>query len=326
MATWLNIAFTFVIAVATVAYVLFTRRLWQETKKSADAATKAADAATAAATIYRPYIGLVCIGQPNDPHNKWWTFKFSLQNYGNSPAVSVSAKFELMLSGETIASLNDPKSAEIFPQSGHNVIFTCNLGKNARRFAGGGTITYRERVVNDMSPRVLAQEIVEKNAGDKISEIVLSGDAFSKKTSDLTIAIQMGEIFRQNGLPSPVQAELTHEARISGWQLMYSLLESKEWHISDACPALIECIPTLIRDEDDLEDVLKVEGDDPAGAARYGIWARMRPGHAPFEVTFQEELSLISDPTSRAIHAQRLLAQQRERIRCDGMEGGGGKT
>jgi len=43
--SWISAFFTVVIAVATVAYVWLTRRLWQETKKSADAATEAVRAA-----------------------------------------------------------------------------------------------------------------------------------------------------------------------------------------------------------------------------------------------------------------------------------------
>ena len=42
---WISAAFTFVIAVATVFYVVYTRRLWAETKKSADAANASAEAA-----------------------------------------------------------------------------------------------------------------------------------------------------------------------------------------------------------------------------------------------------------------------------------------
>ena len=202
--------------------------------------------------------------------------------------------------------------------------FAHNSAINWHTIRDSGVITYWERVVNNMTRRVLAQEIVEKNRGENIKEFILSHDAFAERTSDLTIAIQMGEILRQNGLPMPVEAERTREARISGWQLMYSLLEEGRLFISDACTQLIECLPMLTRDDDDLEDVLKIEGDDPADAARYGIWARMRPGRVPFEVTFQRELSEISDPTSRAIHAKRLIAQRDERIRRDGMDGRAG--
>ena len=58
---------------------------------------------------------------------------------------------------------------------------------------------------------------------------------------------------------------------------MSQLLDADMWLISDACPKLIQCLPSLIRDEDDPESVLKVDysdneiGDDPADSARMGL-------------------------------------------------------
>src|SRR6202007_12400 len=59
--------------------------------------------------------------------------------------------------------------------------------------------------------------------------------------------------------------------RLGGWQLMYQLLESDAWVISETCAKLIECIPQVVRDERRREDIRKVDGDDPADAARYGL-------------------------------------------------------
>jgi len=55
------------------------------------------------------------------------------------------------------------------------------------------------------------------------------------------------------------------------WQLMDQMLESNAWVITDNCVKLIECILLLIRDVGRIEDIRKVDGDDPADAARYGL-------------------------------------------------------
>jgi hypothetical protein len=55
------------------------------------------------------------------------------------------------------------------------------------------------------------------------------------------------------------------------WQLMSQMLESNAWVITDNCVKLIECIPLLIRDVGRIKDIRKVDGDDPADAARYGL-------------------------------------------------------
>ncbi len=199
----------------------------------------------------------------------------------------------------------------------------------------GRIVTYREYVQNMLSPRMLAQAIVEKTKLEKIREIYLSPDAFAQRTSEASIAEQLGEVLQQNGLPRPVPA---NDDRIGGWQLMYQLLERDAWVISSKCPRLIDCMPTLVRDERRVEDVRKMEGDDPADAARYGIVPGVRyagvgaqdgapgAGQAPPEiggarfvpgipVAVQIERQITAeDPTSRAIHQQRLQAEARKQL------------
>ncbi len=86
--------------------------------------------------------------------------------------------------------------------------------------------------------------------------------------SDATIAEQIGEVLAQHGLPRPTRAD---DDRVGGWQLMYQLLERDAWVIADNCVRLIDCLPQLVRDTRRVEDVRKVDGDDPADAARYGL-------------------------------------------------------
>jgi hypothetical protein len=115
---------------------------------------------------------------------------------------------------------------------------------------------------------MLGQAIAERCGRERISEIFLSPDAFAHRTAEASIAEQLSEIFTVNGLPRPSPAD---DDRVGGWQLMYQLLESDSWVITDNCSKLIECLPHLVRDESRSEDIRKVDGDDPADAARYGL-------------------------------------------------------
>ncbi len=147
----------------------------------------------------------------------------------------------------------------------------------------GRIVTYREFVQPGLSPRMLGQAIAERCGRERISEIFLSPDAFARRTAEASIAEQLGEIFAMNGLPRPVPAD---DDRIGGWQLMYQLLESDSWVITDNCRKLIECLPHLVRDDGRTEDIRKVDGDDPADAARYGLvsggrLAGVGAGYAP---------------------------------------------
>jgi phage terminase large subunit len=210
-------------------------------------------------------------------------------------------------------------------------------------------VTYREFVQSGLSPRMLGQAIAERSGRERISEIFLSPDAFAHRTAEASIAEQLSEIFTLNGLPRPAPAD---DDRIGGWQLMYQLLESDSWMVTDNCLKLIECLPHLVRDERRSEDIRKVDGDDPADAARYGLvsggrlagvgaaFAPPRAGQsppftsaspagsaAPFAgasaprfahgMPLGEQIArqvTATDPTSQAIHYQRLEAEARKQL------------
>jgi phage terminase large subunit len=203
---------------------------------------------------------------------------------------------------------------------------------------GPGIATYREFVQSGLSPRMLGQAIVERTQRESIRDIYLSPDAFAQRTSEASIAEQLGDVLEQNGLPRPTRAD---DDRIGGWQLMYQLLERDAWMIAENCPRLIECLPLLVRDDRRVEDVRKMDGDDAADAARYGLVpgvryagvgasavsgpgagqappdfgkgsARFVPG-IPIGVQIERQIA-AEDPTSRAIHQQRLQTEAKRQL------------
>jgi hypothetical protein len=74
----------------------------------------------------------------------------------------------------------------------------------------------------------------------------------------------LGEILTVNGLPRPAAAD---DDRIGGWQLMYQLLESDAWLITENCGKLIDSLPLLVRDAKRMAMTrptpLAMEGDSP---------------------------------------------------------------
>jgi hypothetical protein len=220
----------------------------------------------------------------------------------------------------------------------------------APSFSGSRIVTYREFVQSGLSPRMLAQGIAERSGRERISDVFLSPDAFAHRTSEASIAEQLGEVLSASGLPRPAPAD---DDRIGGWQLMYQLLESDAWLITENCAKLIDCLPQLVRDDRRVEDIRKVDGDDPADAARYGLVSGGRlagvgaapgryggdavhGGHAPLRagqppptyspgaprfvtgMPLDEQIARqisATDPTSRAIHTQRLETEARKQFR-----------
>jgi phage terminase large subunit len=205
------------------------------------------------------------------------------------------------------------------------------------RAGGARMVTYREFVQSGLSPRMLAQAIAERSGRERINEVFLSPDAFAHHTSEASIAEQLGDVLIANGLPRPAPAD---DDRVGGWQWMYALLEANAWLITDNCAELIECLPHLVSDNERSEDIRKVDGDDPADAARYGLVSGARfanlnaavgTGFAPPGPTqgaplhsFEAQPHFVhgmplgeqiahqvsaQDPTSRAIHYQRLQGE-----------------
>ena len=205
-------------------------------------------------------------------------------------------------------------------------------------------VTYREFVQAGLSPRMLAQGIAERSGRERISDVFLSPDAFAHRTSEASIAEQLGEVLTASGLPRPAPAD---DDRIGGWQRMYQLLESDAWLITENCAKLIDCLPQLVRDDRRVEDIRKVDGDDSADAARYGLVSGGRlagvgaalshsgadaplragqppPLNSPGTPRFVTGMPLgeqilrqisATDPTSRAIHTQRLESEARKQFR-----------
>ena len=90
------------------------------------------------------------------------------------------------------------------------------------------------------------------------------------------------------------------------------------WHISEDCPRLIECLPSLVRDPKNTEDVLKVDyssnqiGDDPYDCSRMGLQYMLGSSRRPQAEIIAEQARTIEDPVARAlfIHKQTMSAQE----------------
>jgi Terminase large subunit, T4likevirus-type, N-terminal len=176
-------------------------------------------------------------------------------------------------------------------------------------------VTYRELVTRHMAPRDLAREIIARSVSsdphsasgcDKIDAIYLSPDAFAHRTDEASIAEQMGDVLAAAGLPHPVPAD---DDRVGGWMLMYQMLDAGEWLLTENCTELIRTLPSLVRDTARIEDVGKMDGDDAADAARYGLKSRYGnrragQGKPPLDERLAARI-LSPDPTIRAIQARK---------------------
>jgi Terminase large subunit, T4likevirus-type, N-terminal len=151
---------------------------------------------------------------------------------------------------------------------------------------------------------------------ERIDAIYLSPDAFARRTDEASIADQMGDVFVAAGFPRPVPAD---NDRVGGWMLMYQMLEAGEWLLTDNCVELVRTLPNLVRDPARIEDIEKMDGDDSADAARYGLKSRYGARHGigserrmPLAVRLAERVT-SADPTVRAIQARKAQIEESRR-------------
>jgi Terminase large subunit, T4likevirus-type, N-terminal len=101
------------------------------------------------------------------------------------------------------------------------------------------------------------------------------------------------------GIPRPHPCDSKPGVRIIRGRLMSQLLEAGMWQISDACPKLIESLPTMIRVEDKLEEMMKLDhdeatiGDDPVDSAGVGLQWMTRNSVKTRDILLEERLQSV---------------------------------
>lgn len=194
-------------------------------------------------------------------------------------------------------------------------------------------IAYREFVVSGMGEEDLARQIIKltpETERKMLQGYYVGHDAWHKRGTADTVADQMGSIFSRHGFPAMQQADID---RVGGARLLYNCFQRNQWRkgdavlhdaaksgpmllISTACVEIISAIPVLIRNPDELEDVLKVDGsiaDDVYDSLRYGAKSRIDPKtKAPRAVRAREVYESHENPTSRAIAMKKFSLNERK--------------
>lgn len=164
-------------------------------------------------------------------------------------------------------------------------------------------ITYRELWDREVGEAEVARRITEANRGEKLSGFAFSWDAGrlsprSDKGQPKSITQMVSEHLGP-GIPKPHPCDSSPGVRVIRSRLMSQMLETETWLISDACPKLIEALPTMIRDDDDPEEMLKMDfsegsiGDDPIDSAGMGLQWLTRNSSKPRDVVLEEKLRSV---------------------------------
>lgn len=190
-------------------------------------------------------------------------------------------------------------------------------------------VCFRELVINETSstdlchiiasltsterPNEGAGQILEMTEYERLKFIFLSPERFARTDDPSTlhtIGAEMGQILHSLKLPRPVAA---NNRRVDGAVFLYNLLDTNSIVFLDSCPQAIAAMQTVVRDEKNLEDVLKSDTveDDCYDGIRYGCLSMLSEKGKPEDVKLQEQLAKIPDKTARMMYAYEHRLKQR---------------
>lgn len=175
----------------------------------------------------------------------------------------------------------------------------------------GKVRTYGELSERRVGEVDLGKQITQAFGHEKLSAFAFSWDAGRlSPRSQPSLPKSMMQLLSDAlgpSIPKPYPADSSPGSRISGARLMSQLLDSDMWEISDDCPKLIGCLPTLIRDEDKPEDVLKVDfsvneiGDDPYDAARMGLQHMLQTPLLPVTIVAERRVAAFAEKLGKEV-------------------------
>ena len=148
----------------------------------------------------------------------------------------------------------------------------------------------------------------------QLKAIYFSHEKFARQVSARTPADEYSQALRKVGLPIVTPAT---RDRIGSAALMYNAIKKGELVILDYCREIILAIPSLMRNPDLLDDVLKVDakGDDCYDGFRYGLYGHLGAKKKPEAETTRDKVRELAktDPLAAWFYQQKKQSEERER-------------
>lgn len=143
----------------------------------------------------------------------------------------------------------------------------------------------------------------------KVKSIYFSHEKFNRQMDAHSPADDYSRELRKYGLPPVTRGT---QDRIGSASLMYNMLKNGDLVILDHCKDIILAIPSLMRDPDNLDDVLKVDskGDDCYDGFRLGLYGQLAARKRPEVDAINDHASRL-DPIAAFFYKQKMMAQHR---------------
>lgn len=148
----------------------------------------------------------------------------------------------------------------------------------------------------------------------KPKAIYFSHEKFARQMEARSPADEYSRALRVVGLPPVTPAT---RDRIGSASLMYNMLKKGDLVFLDTCKEIILAIPSLMRDPDNIDDVLKVDakGDDVYDSLRYGLYGHLAARKKPEAQATKERIVELKkkDPLAAWFLQMKLDAEAKDR-------------
>ena len=146
-----------------------------------------------------------------------------------------------------------------------------------------------------------------------IKYLFFSHEKFARQMDTHAPVFDYSKELRKYGLPAATPAT---RDRIGSASMMYNMLKQGELVFLDTCREIILAIPSLMRDKDNIDDVLKTDArqDDVYDSARYGLYGMLATKERPTIDGIYEHARTL-DPVAAWFYKQKMLAEaQRQNV------------
>lgn len=181
------------------------------------------------------------------------------------------------------------------------------------------TVCFRE-VVNQGLP---AEEMVtlvaaacrhpQTGAKLKVHAIYFSHEKFNQQIEQHSPADVISRLLRKFELPAVTQATRDRIGRAS---FLYGELQNNNLIVLDSCQEIIAALPTLQRNPDRLDDVLKTDTkpDDCYDGFSYGLFGQLADRKKPQGDRERQAIEAIEDPLARRLAQLKLTLNREKRL------------
>jgi hypothetical protein len=162
-------------------------------------------------------------------------------------------------------------------------------------------VTTGGKTMDQLASIIAARCVLPNGKPVKLKAIYFSHEKFNRQMDSRTPADEYSRALKLVGLPAVTSAT---RDRIGSASLMYNAFKKGDLVILDNCKEIILAIPSLMRNPDLLDDVLKVDakGDDCYDGFRYGLYGHLAARKKPAAQAEAERVAELKKNDPLAAH------------------------